>query len=53
MFLFYGSDDMNATLAMGNYYAAHIPKSILKVYPHEGHLLFISHGEEILKTLTL
>jgi len=52
VYLFYGSDDTNVPIAMGKYYAAHIPKSKLKVYPGEGHLLFMTHAGEILRTLT-
>ena len=51
VYLWYGKDDQNATLAMGTYYASQISKSTFIVYPNEGHLISITHAEEILKTL--
>ncbi len=53
VYLWYGKDDQNATFAMGKYYQSHILKSTLIVYPNEGHLISISHAEEILKALTV
>lgn len=50
-YLWYGEKDRNASLAMGQYYASQIPGSKLTVYPNEGHLVSVSHAEEILKTL--
>lgn len=50
VYLWYGEDDKNVTLAMGKYYATHIPRSVLTVYPNEGHLISITHAEQILKT---
>lgn len=52
VFLWYGTDDQNVPLAMGKYYASHLPKSTLKVYPNEGHLIMRTHTTEILQTLT-
>lgn len=49
--LWYGEDDKNVSLAMGKYYKSQIPRSILTVYPNEGHILFYRHGDEILKAL--
>jgi pimeloyl-ACP methyl ester carboxylesterase len=46
--LWYGEKDQNVSLNMGKYYAARIPKSTLKVYKGEGHLIAITHAEEIL-----
>lgn len=52
VFLWYGAADQNVSLNMGKYYASQIPKSKLKIYPGEGHLISVTHAEEILKTLT-
>jgi pimeloyl-ACP methyl ester carboxylesterase len=51
VFLWYGEDDKNVSLAMGKYYAAHIPGSKLTVYPGEGHLAPVTHVAEILRVL--
>ncbi len=51
VFLWYGQNDQNVSLNMGKYYAAQIPKSTLTVYPGEGHLISVTHAEEILLTL--
>jgi pimeloyl-ACP methyl ester carboxylesterase len=51
VYLWYGGDDQNVTLAMGKYYASKIPSSKLVIYSKEGHLCQITHAEEILKTL--
>lgn len=50
VYLFYGEDDQSVPLAMGKYYHSKIKNSILKTYPKEGHLISITHIEEILKT---
>lgn len=52
VYLWYGEDDKNVSLAMGEYYASQIPGSKLTIYPNEGHLATRTHIEEILKTLT-
>lgn len=52
VYLWYGRDDQNVSLNMGKYYASQISKSTLKIYPGEGHLISVTHAEEILKTLT-
>ena len=52
VFLFYGADDRNVPIAMGRYYASHIPHSKLTLYPKEGHLISKTHGEEILRILS-
>lgn len=49
--LWYGADDKNVSLNMGKYYHKKIPNSTLTVYPGGGHLISITHAEEILKTL--
>lgn len=51
VYLWYGEDDKNVSLAMGKYYASQIPNSKLTVYPNEGHMVTRTHIEEILKTL--
>ncbi len=50
-YLWYGSKDQNVSLNMGKYYAKEIPKDRLIIYPGEGHLISITHAEEIFKTL--
>lgn len=52
VFLWYGGRDKAAPVAMGKYYAEMIPTSTFKVYPDEGHILSITHAEEIFNTLT-
>lgn len=52
VFLWYGDDDENVSLNMGKYYHAQIPGSKLVVYPNEGHLVSVTHGEEIINLLT-
>jgi pimeloyl-ACP methyl ester carboxylesterase len=51
LFLWYGQDDKNVTLAMGKYYASQIKNSVLKVYPNEGHTVSVTHAKEIFDTL--
>jgi pimeloyl-ACP methyl ester carboxylesterase len=51
IFLWYGSDDNNVSINMGEYYRKNIPNSELIIYPDEGHLISLSHAEEILQTL--
>ncbi len=51
VYLWYGEDDKNVSIAMGRYYASQIPNSKLTIYPNEGHLATRTHIEEILKTL--
>lgn len=50
VYLFYGEDDKSVPLAMGKYYHSQIQNSVLKTYPKEGHLISITHIEDILKT---
>lgn len=52
VYLWYGENDKNVTLAMAQYYKQQIPNSELTVYPNEGHLCQTTHAEEILKKLT-
>lgn len=51
VFLWYGDDDKNVSAEMGKYYNSRIPGSVLKIYPHEGHLILNTHTEEILGNL--
>jgi pimeloyl-ACP methyl ester carboxylesterase len=51
-YLWYGDQDQNVPLAMGRFLSAWIPGCTYKVYFGEGHLLSITHAEEILRTLT-
>lgn len=51
VFLWYGADDKNVPLAMGNYYHSQIPKSKLFINPTGGHLSRLNHEAEILKLL--
>lgn len=51
VYLFYGDADKNVSLNMGKYYASQIPGNKLTIYPNEGHLISITHAEEILKAL--
>lgn len=53
VYLYYGEEDKNVSLNMGKFYHRHIPDSVLKVYPKEGHLCAVTHQEEILKELSL
>lgn len=53
VFLWYGEDDKNVSLAMGRYYAETIPKSELIVYPHEGHLISVTRAKEIFNKLVV
>lgn len=52
VFLWYGENDKNVSLAMGKYYASQIPKSKLTVFPGGGHFSWWVHAEEVVKTLT-
>lgn len=51
VFLWYGSDDKNVSLNMGKYYKRKVPNSTLTVYSGEGHLISLTHAEDILRTL--
>lgn len=51
VYLFYGEEDENVSLTMGRYYHKKIKGSVLKTYPNEGHLIALTHAEEIFKTL--
>ena len=49
--LWYGEDDKNVSVKMGEYYHQQLPNSTLTIYPNEGHLISRTHVEEILKQL--
>ncbi|MGB8361722.1 MAG: alpha/beta hydrolase [Acidimicrobiia bacterium] len=49
--LFYGSDDKNVPIQMGEYYREAIPQSEATFYEGEGHFIIYSRAEEILRTL--
>lgn len=52
VYLWYGADDRNVSLNMGKYYAKQIRKSHLTIYPGEGHMVLVTHSQEILKALS-
>jgi pimeloyl-ACP methyl ester carboxylesterase len=49
--LWYGEADSIVPLQMGRYLASAIPQSELTIFPGEGHMLHITHWEEILRAL--
>lgn len=49
--LYYGDEDMNTPIQMGEYFLSHIPNSTLKIYPGEGHLISRTHCEEMIASL--
>jgi pimeloyl-ACP methyl ester carboxylesterase len=51
VWLWYGDADSIVPLQMGQYLANAIPRSRLTVYPGEGHMLHITHWDDILQTL--
>lgn len=51
VFLWYGAEDKNVSLTMGEYYASQIPNSKLVIYPNEGHFVIRTHAKEILTVL--
>jgi pimeloyl-ACP methyl ester carboxylesterase len=51
VWLWYGDADSIVPLQMGQYLAQVIPHSQLTIYPGEGHMLHITHWDEILRTL--
>jgi pimeloyl-ACP methyl ester carboxylesterase len=52
VYLWQGEADVIVTPAMGKHMASQIPKCSARFYPGEGHLVFITHWQEILVTLT-
>ncbi|RJR15005.1 alpha/beta hydrolase [Candidatus Microgenomates bacterium] len=53
VFLWYGAKDQNVSLNMGKFYKKQIPNSQLTIYPNEGHLVSVTHAEEILRKLSV
>jgi pimeloyl-ACP methyl ester carboxylesterase len=51
VWLWYGDADSIVPLQMGRYLANAIPHSELTLYPGEGHMLHITHWDEIIGTL--
>lgn len=49
--LWYGGDDQLVVVEMGKYYASHIPKSTFTLIPGEGHLISVTHAEDIFRVL--
>lgn len=49
VYLWYGAEDKNVSIKMGEYYHKQIKKSFLTIYPDEGHLISRTHIAEILK----
>jgi len=49
--LWYGANDKNVSLNMGKHYKEKILNSKLIVYPREGHLISLTHAEDILRML--
>ena len=52
VYLWQGEADVAVTPAMGRHMAARIPGCQAKFYPGEGHLLFVTHWQDILNALT-
>ena len=49
--LFYGTDDQNVPIQMGDYYRDAIPTTDANFYEGEGHFIMYSRANEILKSL--
>ncbi len=52
VYLWHGEADMDTSIHMGRYMAKTIPNCTTTFCPGEGHLLLMTHWEEILATLT-
>lgn len=50
--LFYGTDDQNVPIQMGEYYRDAIPTTEATFYQGEGHFIMYSRANEILRSLT-
>jgi pimeloyl-ACP methyl ester carboxylesterase len=50
--LFYGTDDQNVPIQMGEYYRDSIPTTKTTFYKGEGHFIMYSRANEILKSLS-
>lgn len=51
-YIWQGDHDVNVPLAMAQYLARTIPNSELRIYANEGHLMYLSHWQEIIETLS-
>jgi pimeloyl-ACP methyl ester carboxylesterase len=51
--IWHGTADNAASIRMAKYMAESIPNSHLNIYPDEGHMLLLSHWEEILTQLIM
>jgi pimeloyl-ACP methyl ester carboxylesterase len=49
--LWYGQADVITPVQMGRYLARLIPDAALKEFPDEGHMVYLSHWDEILRTM--
>jgi pimeloyl-ACP methyl ester carboxylesterase len=49
--LWYGQADMFAPVQMGRYLASQVPGASLIECPDEGHMLYVTHWDDILRTL--
>lgn len=49
--LWYGAHDHTAPPAFGRWWAEHLPDGVLTVVPQEGHLIALTHWQEILRDL--
>ena len=49
--LFYGTDDQNVPIQMGEYYRDAIPTTEATFYEGEGHFIMYSRANEILRSL--
>jgi pimeloyl-ACP methyl ester carboxylesterase len=47
--LWHGQPDVVAPVPMGRYLASEIPDCQLVEYPDEGHMIYVSHSDEILR----
>jgi pimeloyl-ACP methyl ester carboxylesterase len=50
--LWHGDADRNVVIGHGRFMAGRIPDAVLHECPGEGHLLFVNHVEEVLRTVT-
>ena len=49
--LWYGQADTFAPVQMGRYLASHILGASLIEYPDEGHMLYVTHWDDMLRTV--
>ena len=51
-YLWHGEQDLNVPLTMGQFLAKAIPDCDARFVPNQGHLVYISHWQEIVRTLS-